>query len=448
MRNLNLITENAVIGSLLMDNTTLDDIPYLQAEDFESTVNRSAYRAICSLINAGKNADIISSSEYLANDEQERDWFFELSSIAANSAYTPKNITAYADLVKQDSIDRKILSLAQKMISDVKEKSENRLDLAQQRIAELTDSFHFDTVQASDVFSTVLQRIDNRFLNPSDITGLSTGFEDVDKITHGLHGGHLIVLAARPSMGKTLLAMNIAEHVAVNEKKPVIIFSLEMNKEELLERSISSLGGIDADSIKTGRLTPHDFEKLSSLSPKYTGSKLFLEDRSGLNVSDIRARCRRIKREHGLSLVIVDYLTLVDGKGENETDKIGKISRGFKLLARDLNVPILLISQLNRGVEQRQEKRPTMADLRQSGSIEQDADLIWFIYRDEVYNKDTEYKDIAEINIAKNRHGSLGTIHLSFNNRYCRFDNHVGVTVPIRKPKQRASGFQYDPSAG
>ena len=324
---------------------------------------------------------------------------------------------------------------------------ENRLDRAQQLLVELTDSFHLNIVQASDILDTVMQRIDERQNNPMGIIGLPTGFTGLDNITHGLHPGHLIILAARPSMGKTLLAMNIAEHVAIHEKKPIVIFSLEMNKEELLERSLSSVGNVDQDSIKKGSLSASDWEKISSLLPKYSNTKFFIEDYSGLRISDIRAKCRRIKREYGLSLVVVDYLTLVSGDGENETDRIGKISRAFKLLARDLNVPVLLISQLNRNLEARQDRRPTMADLRQSGSIEQDADLILFIYRDEVYNPASAHKGLAELNIAKNRHGVLGTIYLSFNGKYCRFDNHNSAIPTISPPKSKVNSFQFQPSS-
>lgn len=430
--NASIVSENAFIGSLLIDNSVLDDVNYLKPEDFGSFLHSEIYRAICNLINDGKSADIISVSEYLAPNDNIL--FVDVCNIA-NSSFIPLNIKHYAEIVKQSSLDRKMITIAQEIISNVHNKKENRLDLAQRRMAEIEDSSHCDTIPAVDIFNTVMHRIDDRQNNPSDIIGLPTGFRDLDSITHGLHPGHLIILAARPSMGKTLLGMNIAEHVAINEKKPVIIFSLEMNKEELVERSLSSLGKVDQDLIKTGKLTKSDWEQVSSLVPRYSDAKLFIEDYSGVRISDIRAKCRQIKRKHGLSLVVIDYLTLVSGDGENETDRVGKISRAFKLLARDLNVPVLLISQLNRGVEQRQEKRPTMADLRQSGAIEQDADLIAFIYRDEVYNKNSKHLGIAEVNIAKNRHGSLGTIYLKFNGMHCRFDNHSDVIVPICEKK-------------
>ena len=439
-----LHVEDAVIGSLLSDQGAYDEVSYLQPEDFGSPIHRDAYRAIRSLINAGKSADIISVSQYLA--PKDNTLYCELCEIVTNNSFKVCNVKHYADLVKQESIDRKMVAAAQEIITTVRDKKEHRLDYAQQKIAEITDSLPFNMVIAEDVLGTVMQRVDERQSNPSALVGLSTGFIGLDKITHGLHGGHLVVLAARPSMGKTLLAMNIAEHVAINEKKTVAMFSLEMNKEELMERSLSSLGRIESDLMKSGRLTAEDFGKVTSILPKYNGAKLFIDDCSSLSVSDIRSRCRRIKREHGLSLVIVDYIGLVSGEGENETDRVGKISRALKILARDLNVPVLAISQLNRGVENQQDKRPTMAHLRQSGAIEQDADLILFIYRDEVYNKGSSNKGIAEINIAKNRHGGLGTVYLAFNNKHCRFDNYSGFPM-LQAEKPAKEKHYYDRGA-
>lgn len=440
-KHINFIAEDALIGSLLIDNGTLDEVSYLQPEDFGLTLHRDAYRAICILINEGKNADIISVSEFIS--PKDNSVFTQICEIA-NSTFTPRNIKYYADTVKQYSIDRKMLSVAQEIISDVHNSKENRLDYAQKKISEVSDMLPFGAVLAVDVLSAVLNKIDERQSSSSDIIGMPTGFSSIDKITQGLCRGHLIILAARPSMGKTLLAMNIAENMSISNKKIVVIFSLEMNKEELVERSVASLGKIDADLMKSGKLDKEDFEKIALLSAKYTEAKLFIEDNSSTTVSDIRSRCRRIKREHGLDLVIVDYIGLVSGEGENETDRVSKISRSLKLLARDLNVPIIAVSQLNRGVEQRQDKRPTMSDLRQSGAIEQDADLILFIYRDAVYNKQTHDNSLAEINIAKNRHGELGTIYLKFNSHYCRFDNYIGTPSKPNSDKIVKMHHYYD----
>jgi replicative DNA helicase len=431
----NLHAESAVIGSLLIDNSSLDDVAYLQPEDFSLHSNRELFRAIKNLIHEGKSADIISVSDRVSKNDSTV--FCEVASIA-NGSFTSANIRHYAELVRESSTDRKLIAIGQQIISSVKNGTENRLDHAQRQLAEITDLCHFEISRVGDVLGNVLQKIDERFNNPSDINGLATGFTEIDRLTHGLQPDHLIILAARPSMGKTLLAMNIAEYAAIDEKKSVLIFSLEMDKEELLERSISSLGRINGSAIKTGRLAQRDFDRIVSLSSKYADAKLFIEDGSELNVFEMRSRCRRIKREHGLDLVVIDYLTLVSGKGENETDRITKISRSLKLLARDLGVPVLLVSQLNRAVDARQDKRPMMSDLRQSGAIEQDADLILFIYRDEIYNQDSPHKGIAEIIVAKNRHGKLGTVYLDFNGEFCRFDNLTRKIVAM--PEKRASG--------
>jgi replicative DNA helicase len=371
------------------------------------------------------SADVVCVAEYLLNEKKvDDDPFVNLCEII-NSQFTSKNIKYYAEIVKKKSIDRKMIVAAQDVISSVHDQIDDRLDYAQQKFSEIANEIPSDISLAADIIKLVINTIDERAINQSDITGISTGFIDIDKITYGLHGGDLIILAGRPAMGKTLLAMNIVEHVAVNEKKPVVIFSLEMSRENLLERSLSSLGKITSSQLRTGKLSEDDYKKIALVIPQFQQAKLFIDDRSFLRVSDIRATCRRIQREHGLSLVVIDYISLMSADGENETLRITNISRGLKLLARDMNIPLIAISQLNRSVEHRNNKRPSMADLRQSGAIEQDADLIWFIYRDEVYDQNSSNKGIAEIIIAKHRNGGIGSINLNFNSNNCRFDNYI-----------------------
>ena len=432
-----IYAEHAVIGSLLTDNNSWNEIgDYLHANDFSSILHRESYRAIQDLFTKGKKADVICVSEHLINEKiVSNDPFVDLCNIM-NSAFTPKNIKYYSEIVKQKSIDRKMILAAQNIITSVREQKENRLDHAQQNITALSHELPYSIELASDILKSVVIAIDERNMSQADITGISTGYTSLDQITNGLHGGDLIILAGRPGMGKTLLGMNIAEHVALVKKEPVSVFSLEMSKEKLLERSLASVGNIEADQIKTGKLTDNNFQKLSSVIPQYQGAKLFIDDRSFQRVADIRATCRRIKQEHGLSLVVIDYIGLMSSEGENETLRITNISRGLKLLARDLNVPVIAISQLNRAVEQRNNKRPCMADLRQSGAIEQDADLILFIYRHDVYDPSLMNKGVAELIIAKHRNGDVGTINLSFNSRNCRFDNYIGSPVrqaPVEK---------------
>lgn len=422
------IAEQAVLGSLLHDNTTFDEIGHLlKAKDFFVPFHQDIFRVISLLITDGKKADIICVSEILKSEylEKNDDTFVRICEIA-QCCYAPSNIKHYADLVKQSSLDRSLIKVAQDVIASVHEGKENRLDYAQQRFSEVAEQLPSDISSVADILDEVLCSIELRQQSKNNITGVPTGFSDVDKLTHGLHGGDLIILAGRPGMGKTLLAMNIAEHIALKEKKPVAIFSLEMSKQQLIERSLISISRVDAEEVQSGTLDADGFGKLSASIPDLCGAKLFVDDRSSVSITDIRSKCRRIKREHGLSLVVVDYITLMSGDGENETIRIGNISRGLKLLARDLNVPVIAISQLNRSVEQRSDKRPTMADLRQSGAIEQDADLIMFIYRDEVYNKNSQDKGVGEIILAKHRNGNVGTVYLTFNGRHCRFDSCIG----------------------
>jgi len=417
--------EQAVLGCLLYDNMTFDEIGHmLKAGDFYSSFHRDVFEVISALIAEGKKADIICVSQILKDRYQEKndDSFIKVCEIA-QSCYSPSNIKSYAELLKETSLDRDLIKVAQDVITSVHHKKENRLDYACQRFSELIEQVPSEVSSVSDILAEVLASIEKRQQCKGMITGISTGFSDLDKFTHGLHGGDLIILAGRPGMGKTLLAMNIAEHIAIKEKRSVAIFSLEMSKQQLVERALISVARLDAEKVQSGTLEAESFTRLSNAIPKLSEVKLFVEDHSSVSITDIRSKCRRIKREHGLSLVVVDYITLMSGDGENETIRIGNISRGLKLLARDLDVPVIAISQLNRSVEHRSDKRPTMADLRQSGSIEQDADLILFIYRDEVYNKSSRNKGMAEIILAKHRKGDVGTVSLAFNGRHCRFDN-------------------------
>jgi replicative DNA helicase len=429
--NNELYAEQAVLGCLLMENSTWDEVgDYLQPNDFVLQLHSDIYRAVSDLLTSGKKADIICISQYLTTNNRE-DPFVQLCDIA-QSQFTPLNAMLYAEIVKQQSIDRKMLTVAQEIIVSVRDQIENRLDYAQKRIFEVADQITSEMTLAADLLPAVLDTIDKRQTSKSEICGLPTGFRDLDKITHGLHGGDLIILAGRPSMGKTLLAMNIAEYVTVNEKKVAAIFSLEMNKNQLVERSLSSIAKVEAGKMRSGQLDSDDFQKITAVLPEFQQAKLFIDDRSCLSVSDVRAKSRRIMREYDLSLIVVDYISLMSADGENETLKIGNISRGLKMLARDLNVPVIAISQLNRAVEQRNNKRPGMADLRQSGAIEQDADLILFIYRDEVYNPNVKDQGTTEIIISKHRNGNIGTINLCFNSKNCRFDNYIGT--PMQEP--------------
>jgi replicative DNA helicase len=426
-------SETAVIGCLLLQSDSFNEIgDVLTPEDFCIALHKDVYKAISDMISLGEPVDMLTVDARLKKASlSQQSCFSELCEIA-RVPFVIENIKFYANDVKKLSTGRKVIKAAQDVIVSVHSKEDDILDKAQQRFSSLADLNCTNIILTSDRLKNIIEVLDNRISTPGGLIGASTGFRDLDDITHGLHAGDLIIVAARPSMGKTLLGLNIAEHLAVQVKKTVLVFSMEMSGEQLLERSISSLGNVLADKIKSGTFNSIEHERIINVVSLLSCSNLIIDDRSTVTIADIRTKCRRVKQEYDLALVVVDYIGLMTGEGENENLKIASISRGLKLLARDLNVPIIALSQLNRGVEQRNNKRPTMSDLRQSGAIEQDADLILFIYRDEVYEPLTPNKGIAEIIISKHRNGNIGTINLKFNGNYCRFENFDGIYVPVK----------------
>ncbi|OUR88962.1 replicative DNA helicase, partial [Methylophaga sp. 42_8_T64] len=307
--------------------------------------------------------------------------------------------------------------------------SEDMLDLAEKQVFEIAEKGAKrggGFVQVKEVLSKVVDRIDTLFENDSPITGLSTGFSDFDEQTSGLQPADLVIVAGRPSMGKTTFAMNLAENAAIKSKEPVAVFSMEMPADSLAMRMLSSLGQIDQSRLRSGRLNDDDWPRLTSAIALLNEAPLFIDDTPALTVTELRARARRLKREHGLSLIVIDYIQLMQGSSgssENRATEVSEISRSLKALAKELEVPVIALSQLNRSLEQRPNKRPVMSDLRESGAIEQDADLIVFIYRDEVYNEDSPEKGKAEIIIGKQRNGPIGKVILTFQGKYTRFEN-------------------------
>ena len=435
--------EQAVLGSIVHDNTALEDVvDILRKTDFSLKLHQDIFLILNELILKGIQADIICVSNELKikYEEANDDSFTKLCEIA-NSHYCRTNIKAYANIVREGSLRRAIVTLANDLIEEAKNGKENILDVACRRIMQLMDGRSVDVKPIGELLSSVLEDIETRRSKDSHVTGISTGYHQLDVLTGGLHKGDLIILAGRPAMGKTILAMNIAECAAVVGKVPALIFSMEMSKQQLAERTLISVAKIDANKVKIGDLDVIQLSKLADSVACLSDVKIFIDDRASMDVAEIRAVCRRIKRDHGLALVVVDYITLMAGDGENETVRVSNISRGLKLLARDLDVPVVAVSQLNRSLELRNDKRPIMADLRQSGAIEQDADLVLFIYRDEVYNKESRQRGLAEIIIGKHRHGSLGVVNLAFNGGSYRFNNvEIGAhreyqhtKAPIRK---------------
>jgi replicative DNA helicase len=427
--------EQAIIGGLMLDNQAWDKVQdKLCIDDFYRTEHRILFRTIQNLAARQQPFDVITILNGL-NLGEELDlaggeaYLFEL----ANNTPSVANIAAYADIVREKSVQRQLIHVANE-IADVAYHPKERdvvelLDYAEQKvfaIAEQTPSQGGPT-NIKNVLMKAVEKIDELYHKGTAITGIPTGLSDLDKMTSGLQPSDLVIVAGRPSMGKTTLTMNMAEHAAMVGKKPVLVFSMEMPADSLAMRMMSSLGRIDQHRIRTGQLTDDDWPRITSAVHMLSDSPLFIDDTAGLSPAEMRSRARRLMREQGqLGLIVVDYLQLmqVPGfKGDNRTAEISEISRSLKALAKELSVPVIALSQLNRSLEQRQDKRPVMSDLRESGAIEQDADLICFIYRDEVYNPESPDKGCAEIIIAKQRNGPIGKVKVAFLGQFTRFED-------------------------
>ncbi|MDI9232627.1 replicative DNA helicase [Limnohabitans lacus] len=429
--------ESSVLGGLLLDNGAWDRVGDLLVDhDFYRHEHKLIYSAIGALINASKPADVITVSEQLQNQgkAEEMGGLAYLNSLAQ---YVPSasNIRRYAEIVRERSILRKLVSASDEIATNAfnpQGKAIDRiLDEAEQKIFNIGEegSRMKQGFQSMDTLVVeLLDRVQEMADNPNDITGVPTGFYDLDRMTSGLQPGDMVVLAARPSMGKTAFAINIAEHVALNEGLPVAVFSMEMGASQLAVRVVGSIGRVDQGHLRTGKLTDEEWPRLTEAIEKLRTVSLHIDETPGLTPSELRANARRLARQCGkLGLIVVDYLQLMSGSGgsggDNRATELGEISRGLKMLAKELQCPVIALSQLNRSVEQRTDKRPMMSDLRESGAIEQDADIIMFIYRDDYYNKDSKDPGVAEIIIGKQRNGPTGTVRLAFLKNLTRFES-------------------------
>ncbi len=428
--------ERAVIGALLIDNRAWDGVSdKVHVEDFYRHEHRLLYRAIMVIAERSQPFDVLTVSEFLNSQnllEQAggETYIFELAQGTPSAA----NAEAYAKIVREKSILRQMISTASS-IADSAFNSEGKetkelLDTAEQLVFQIAEQNSRGTgpIKVADLLASTTERIDQLYHSDAAITGIPTGFTDLDNMTSGLQKGDLVIIAGRPSMGKTTFSMNIAEYVGIKCEKPVLVFSMEMPAEQLMMRMISSLGRIDQHNLRTGNLKDEDWPRISSAVSMLAESSMYIDDTPALTPIEMRARARRISRAHGgLSMIMIDYLQLmrVAGNKENRTNEISEISRSLKALAKELHVPVIALSQLNRGLESRTDKRPVMSDLRESGAIEQDADVIGFIYRDEVYHEDSPEKGIAEIIIRKQRNGPIGDFRLTFMGKYTRFENFV-----------------------
>ncbi|MCZ6578191.1 MAG: replicative DNA helicase [Gammaproteobacteria bacterium] len=429
-----LEAEQSVIGGLMLVNRAWDEIAdIINEQDFYRHDHALILRAISALAEDGKPYDIVTVSEWIgARGDLDSIGGLAYLSILANDTPTAVNIKAYANIVREYSVLRSLIQVGNEISASAYHSdgrpSKELIDEAERKvflIAEQGAGNRQGFEAINELLGRAVKRVEEMYRSDTALTGIATGFTKFDEKTSGLQNSDLIIVAGRPSMGKTSFAMNLAEHAALNNDHSVAVFSMEMPGEQLALRMMSSLGRIDSHNLRTGKLDDHDWPRLISSVNMLSKAKLFIDDTGALNPTELRARTRRLKREHGLDLVIVDYLQLmqVGGTTENRATEISEISRSLKALAKELQVPIVALSQLNRSVEQRPDKRPVMSDLRESGSIEQDADVILFIYRDEVYNPDSPDKGTAEIIIRKQRNGPIGSVRLSFLGQYTRFEN-------------------------
>ena len=429
--------EQSVLGGLLLDNGAWDRAAdVLTADDFYRFEHRLIFGAIGALITASRPADVITVFEQLQTQgkAQEAGGLAYLNALA-QSVPSAANMRRYAEIVRERSVLRKLIACSDEIataafnpqgrqVSQILDEAEGKIFKIGEEGQRTKQGFHSMDQLAVQLIDRVTELAEN---GAEDVTGVRSGFFDLDRNTAGLQPGDLIILAARPSMGKTAFALNIAENVAVNEGLPVVVFSMEMGASQLALRLVGSQGRIDQQHLRTGRLGNDEWGRLTEAVERLSKAAIFIDETPALNPAELRARARRQARQCGrLGLIVVDYLQLMSGSAGNEENRatvIGEISRGLKALAKELQCPVIALSQLNRSVEQRPDKRPMMSDLRESGAIEQDADVIMFIYRDEYYNKESKEPGVAEIIIAKQRNGPVGTVKLTFLRQWTKFDN-------------------------
>ncbi len=434
--------EQAVLGAVLIDPNAWDRIAdKIVEEDFYRKDHRVLFRAIAELKQAGQACDAVTLSDWLQKNQLADDAGGVVYAIElANNTPGAANVSAYAEIVREKSVMRQLLDVGSNIVQNVYQPegrdARELLDVAERSVFRIAEQGNRGKGGLQAIRQSLVQTLDEltrRYHNPNNLQGMSTGFVDLDNVTGGLQNSDLVIVAARPSMGKTSFVMNIAEFAALRSGRPVAVFSMEMSTQQLMLRTISSLGRIRQDNLRSGKLTDEEWPKVTATMTQLKDAKLYIDDEGSLSPQEVRARARKLKREAGLGLVVIDYLQLmkVPGTEENRTNEISEISRQMKAMAKELAIPVIALSQLNRGVEQRADKRPMMSDLRESGSIEQDADIVAFIYRDDYYDKNSAEKGVAEIIIAKQRNGPTGTTKLKWTGEYTRFDN-LDINHPAR----------------
>lgn len=424
--------EQSVLGSMLIDKEVIPVImEILKPEDFYRPDHKEIYEIIIELFDKAQPIDLITVSERLKlHGKLDLVGGLEYLTNIATEVPTTANVKHYAKIVEEKALLRKLIKASSDIVDlgfNASEEVSYILDRAEQNIFDIlqkrsTQGF----VPIKDVLVETFNKLEELYNNKGNITGIPTGFADLDFKTSGLHNSDLILIAARPAMGKTAFVLNLAQYAAVHGNVPVAIFSLEMSKEQLVNRMLSSEAMVDAGKMRTGKLEDNDWQKVAKALGPLSEAPIFIDDTPGVSITEIRAKCRRLKLEHNLGLVVIDYLQLMQGsksKSESRQQEISEISRSLKILAKEINVPVITLSQLSRAPETRTDHRPILSDLRESGAIEQDADIVMFLYRDDYYNPETDKKNIAEVIIAKHRSGSTGTIELVWLGQYTKFAN-------------------------
>lgn len=426
----NIEAEQAVIGAIFLEPSAFSAASeILLAGDFYRAGHQRIFQAMMDLSDKGEPIDLVTVTTSLSNEQtlDEAGGVSYLTDVAS-SVPTAANIEYYSKIVEEKALLRRLIRTATDIVTTTfasEGEAEAALNEAEKSILEVSSRKNTGSFQAiKDVLIDVYDNIEKLHQNDADVTGVPTGYRDLDRITSGFQQNDLIIIAARPSVGKTAFALNIAQNTATKTDENVAIFSLEMGAEQLVSRMLCAEGNIDSQRLRTGSLLPDDWGKLTMAMGSLSNAGIYIDDSPGIRVSEIRSKCRRLKQEHGLGMIIIDYLQLIQGSDssrENRQQEVSEISRSLKGLARELNVPLIALSQLSRGVEQRQDKRPMMSDLRESGSLEQDADIVGFLYRDDYYDSESEQQNIIEIIISKQRNGPTGTVELAFVKEYNKF---------------------------
>ncbi|MCR5559163.1 replicative DNA helicase [Schwartzia sp. (in: firmicutes)] len=428
--------EQAVLGAMLIKKeAAIEAMEILRPEDFYRDAHRVVFEAIMAVFQNDSAVDMITVTEQLKkSDMLEKAGGVAGVTALANAVPTAANVVYHAKIVREKAELRELINAGSEITGWAFEDSDDVdtvMDRAEKRILDVTARENSaDFTPMKDIVIETFKQVENRAGNKGALTGVASGFTDLDKLTSGFQPSDLILVAARPSMGKTAFTLNIASYVAVHLDKPVAFFSLEMSKEQLVQRMLCSEGAIDSQRLRNGDLNDEDWEHLIAAADRLTNAPVFIDDTPGITVMELRSKARRVKAEHGLSLVVIDYLQLMSGRGskgsDNRQQEISEISRSLKALARELKVPVIALSQLSRSVESRQVKRPMLSDLRESGSLEQDADIVMFLYREDYYDKETEQQNVTEVIVAKHRNGPIDTVRLYFDKEFTRFANFAG----------------------